>query len=670
MSQYDSVYAVLQKPVSEHSRNVFPLEHAHSYSMKAGQITPIKCIHFKPADYFDIKAMDFSITFPMNTAPFLRGRKEFAFYSVYYNAVWSLFNQYQATRKDLKTSVFGNTPTITSEPRISLLQLYAQAFNQWLMFMYYDKLIPLVIGSDNPTNISIAQRNWLNGTYGGCFYTDSSWHPIYDNINNTNILDSVAAAHFLKDFDYLPSSRNRVIVFDVVGHWRAYSWIRKLDMLGYGNLYPLLRFAANNISQFVSDTDFSDTSAIAASLANCERVIMGVLVQLVNSCCRYAGTYANMTDPVFKMVNLYPICAYNSIFYHFFRNSYYDLDYKSQDYSLDFVTLNPVRDNEVYTSDFSMRFLDIEYHQWKKDKFTAVLPDQQFGAVSAVSLNWPSQFEIKGASASLNANNFDSVYQNTNGFILGEKSGSYSQFVIPTNNIASQFDVIALKRSEMLQQYRQQLMRAGNKTSDIFRALYGGAPRSEHSEDIIPHFMDTFGEDIFIDPVTSTADTGQGSQGNLGDLSARGKFSGQSGSIKFNAGHDFGCILCLAYIVPTAEYNSYMIDRHLQELTPEQHYIEQFENLGLEDIYSDELNSMTAQNGLQSLGKVPRYHQKKSEVDVVHGAFCSANLNISYGLLNVSGTFFGDFNHWVSPRTELQNRQSTSLRDFYINPNI
>ena len=62
MSKFDSVYAVLQKPVSEHSRNVFPLEHAHSYSMKAGQITPIKCIHFKPADYFDIKAMDFSIT--------------------------------------------------------------------------------------------------------------------------------------------------------------------------------------------------------------------------------------------------------------------------------------------------------------------------------------------------------------------------------------------------------------------------------------------------------------------------------------------------------------------------------------------------------------------------------------------------------------------------------
>lgn len=113
-----------------------------------------------------------------------------------------------------------------------------------------------------------------------------------------------------------------------------------------------------------------------------------------------------------------------------------------------------------------------------------------------------------------------------------------------------------------------------------------------------------------------------------------------------------------------------MIDRHLQELTPEQHYIEQFENLGLEDIYSDELNSLTAQNGLQSLGKVPRYHQKKCEVDVVHGAFCSAQVGLQFGAFSEFGNFYGDFNHWVSPRTELQNRQSTSLRDFYINPSV
>ena len=126
----DSVYSALQKPVAQHGRNVFPLDNNHAFSMKAGHITPVKALHFKPKDYFDIKISDFSITFPMNTAPFLRGRKETALYSVYYNAIWSLFNQYQATRSDPKSSAFANVSTNLqnlAEPRIALFELYNAA---------------------------------------------------------------------------------------------------------------------------------------------------------------------------------------------------------------------------------------------------------------------------------------------------------------------------------------------------------------------------------------------------------------------------------------------------------------------------------------------------------------------------------------------------------------
>ena len=129
----DAVASHLLKPKAERGRNMFPLDNRQVYSIKAGQINPVKAIHFIPGDYFDITAHDFSMTFPMNTAAFLRGRKETAFYSVYYNAVWSLFNQYMAGRNDDKTSAFGFKPKL-EEPRIAQMELYADVFIQ---FVYY-----------------------------------------------------------------------------------------------------------------------------------------------------------------------------------------------------------------------------------------------------------------------------------------------------------------------------------------------------------------------------------------------------------------------------------------------------------------------------------------------------------------------------------------------------
>ena len=140
----DNIYSVLQKPVAKHGRNQFNLNNQHVYSMKAGQIIPVKAIHFMPNDYLKMKAKDFSITFPMNSAPFLRARKEFSFYSVYYSAVWSLFNQYMAGRLDPKTSAFGIEP-ILQEPRIKLLNLFAGILNQFGAYVFLEHYVPTVI---------------------------------------------------------------------------------------------------------------------------------------------------------------------------------------------------------------------------------------------------------------------------------------------------------------------------------------------------------------------------------------------------------------------------------------------------------------------------------------------------------------------------------------------
>lgn len=675
MSKYESVYSVLQKPVAEHSRNVFPLENAHSYSMKAGQITPIKAFHYKPKDFLKMKVSDFSITFPMNTAPFLRGRKEFAFYNVYYNSIWSLFNQFQSTRNDNKTSAFGQSPDLAHEPSIPLLQLYSAVLNQWLGYMDYTHFISLDNTTRDEDSLAALRGGWLLQTYNGPFAvgdggTGQSIYAVLTDITKFSHDFWVDLSHdFTGNVNGVEDRRS--VYLDIVGQWRWSSYCRKLDMFGYGNIYPLLRAAENYIIDLIADCDFTNTSDVQLCQDNITDRVMALIKTIVESCIRYTGTIVNPVYGSPRHVNLYPICAYNSIFYHFFRNSFYDLNYWVRDYSLDFVQ-NLMVANELKLEYFSRRFLDIEYHQWKKDRFTGVLPDQQFGAVSSMSLNVVGNLNDYNVYVNgLQTGNVDGSSISPTYKLQMIQGQSYGSVTVKSGVTSStNFDVIALKRAEMLQNYRQTLMRAGNKTTDVFRALYGQSPSSEHVEDIIPQFLETFGEDIFIDPVTSTADTGQGSQGNLGDLSARGKFSGQSGNIQFNAGGNFGCLICLAYVVPTAEYNSYMLDPHLSELTPEQHFIPQFENLGLEDIYSDELNCLRSLNNLASRGKAPRYHHKKSEVDQVHGAFCSLQLYDNWGLKNYFQKFYGDFNHWVSPRTDMQQQTNLRLRDFYINPNV
>lgn len=680
----DIASAALLKPNASRGRNQFPLDHKHVYSIKSGQITPVKALHFIPDDYFDIQAHDFSLTFPMNTAAFLRGRKETSFYSVYYSAVWSLFNQYMAQRVDNKTSAFTQTPRL-SEPRISLFHLYLACYQQFGGYLFYKYYLPAYVQSqslmtDNVKSqfLKVIQEDWL----GSNIEYSSPW-KLYFKKTYTGQLDISPNIEFelphnlpafevgFTGFGYIDTIDDDPtygeVYQDIVGHFRAYSYIRKLDMLGYGNLYPLFKTCEKQIA-----------SAVSLNPDNVANIITLYCSSLYAHICGLSATFDGIISspditPIFTYINVYAICAYNSVFYHFFRNSYYDTNYNCHDYSLDFISTDGGRlNNTLGMRDFTLRFLDIEYHQWKKDIFTSVLPDTQFGAVSSLSFTGTLQSDIPTSGV------YTAQVDNNKLLRVG---GSASQGLYYTNwTMDNAFDVIALKRAEMLQDYRQTLMRAGNKTSNIFKALYGGAPSSEHEDDVIPRFLETFGEDIFVDPVESTAATGEQVNGHLGDLSARGKFKGDSKHIKFNAGYNYGVILCLTYVVPEAEYNSYMLDKHNLELSPEAHFLPAYENFGLEPVYSDELNSLVPRNDIKVLGYAPRYYHKKMALDMVHGAFVSLPAHFLQPLTFDPRTstydplyfddFFGDFNHWVSPRTDMQGREITRLRDFYINPSV
>ena len=128
------------KPTEKCARNAFDLGNKHVYSAKAGMIIPVKAIHTVPGDHFEIKISDFTQTFPMNTAAFLRGRKEFALYFVPYKQSWSNFNQYIATREDVYSS---NMNSITYEPRMSLYDIQLICL-EFVALYCHDVILPKV----------------------------------------------------------------------------------------------------------------------------------------------------------------------------------------------------------------------------------------------------------------------------------------------------------------------------------------------------------------------------------------------------------------------------------------------------------------------------------------------------------------------------------------------
>lgn len=660
-------------------RNNFDLYNAHAYSQKAGVIEPIKCVHTVPKDFFDIDIEDSTQTFAMNSAAFLKARKEISAYYVPYNYIWSNFNQYQATREDPKSSIL-KTRGIAYEPRVALSTLYLASLEFFAGYVYREyalKIFALINWmADRPFGVDPADFE-TNGYYKSLFETNKAnfdrtqtTNGAFHFVTNVSAFELLSGVSSSQDFFLRDAETYQDLYMDVVGCYRWSYWLRKLDMLGYGNLLPVFDQALVKITtiydSFVSSivgggsldpTHFWENTGQPDVIS----VIAEMWDILKNSCI--GNSSATTFNEAARFVSVYPLFAYNHIFYHMFRNSYYDLDYDVRNYNCDFLDCTSLAGSVLHNFDLPARFFDLAHHQYKKDMFTGVLPDVQFGVVTSVDITGVSIINDSLIGLSVNQ---DVKASASNGkiYVTGSASPQDSVF-----NIPSAFDVLALKRAEMLQVYHQNLMRAGNRTSDIFKAIYGSDPKSElHNS---PYFAEVLGEDMNLDPVISTADTGHGDNGSLGDIAARGLFGG-SRHFKFST-EDFGCLLFLAYVVPEPFYNSTRIDPHLMNLTPEDHLIPELMNLGFSPVLSEWLcNIVSSATNLNIVrGYAPPYLEFKTDISLAHGAFASAKVVMTkYNSHNFNAVHRGSLSHWVATRIDMQSENVTSLKTFYIHPSV
>lgn len=477
---------------------------------------------------------------------------------------------------------------------------------------------------------------------------------------NTDSTPGVTVPYYLKDIHNVP--------------WYNNIW-NLLDFFGYGNFLYL--------KDYIEDSDNFDNDDWLALID------------------KYKGRYVNIFRPA----------AYQHIWYDYIRNKYFDnYEYEQGAFLPDYVkyfnfddiqcdtfanSVIPI-DTTTVNAAVNLRIFGLfsqRYVQYKQDLIQSVLPSQQFGVVSDVQIDvdtklinfdtgQPSYPIPNNSSAVLSLGDVSSADGNiiSDGGELTDVDTELIQIRTPhTHNQAisisgqkGNFDVIALKRAEALQKWRQNVMRAGNMVDDNFRAHFGVTPRYEADNNALK--LGSFEGTLNVNTVETTAISSESGNNKVGDLGATATCVINGQKINFKCS-DYGVIVCTQYFRPESEYSSTMIDRAVTLHEPFDFFTPEFCNLGLNPIQMLDYNFMD-RNPDEILGFASQYWWYKQALDKCHGQFAKfvADSYVS-GIGHARTLFKGSQVMWDAPRiidmeAYLDGNVVRSKSSFYMNPNI
>ena len=359
--------------------------------------------------------------------------------------------------------------------------------------------------------------------------------------------------------------------------------------------------------------------------------------------------------------NPFRLAAYNYIWYNEYRQQYYDNGMNnvpspnaSYLFNFDDLQCNTLANAEISSSQRLAAMSQMRYRCWKKDLYTGLMPSTQFGSVST----------IDGSISALNAST-------GNRFLTSDSLGNINLSAVVQSgdtyppvmqsslaNLNSSLDVIALRRSEAIQIWRENALRAGNRVADNMMAHYGIA---SDFKDHRPSYLGSVSSPLNIGDVMATANSDYSGNTNpntnVGDIAGKGLSSLDEKVFKFDS-KDFGVIMAISSILPEAEYNAQGVSRPNQLLEAEDFFVPEYENLGLEAVSSQTFVN-TATTAAKVVGYAPRYWSYKTKLDKCYDIFRTGGINAP----------------WCSPKFDVSAALSSPpsslpLATLYVNPKI
>lgn len=355
---------------------------------------------------------------------------------------------------------------------------------------------------------------------------------------------------------------------------------------------------------------------------------------------RNYGTSVPLTDSSYSQKNrfnlnlsVFPLLAYKKFCQDYFRYSQWqnsspylwNIDYFTGVTQQLFSSVPAASDS--YWSNNTL--FDLEYCNWNKDMFMGVLPDTQFGDVAILdtgglsSQDLPVEAKISSSSSSRTYLG-DKISPSGSGFSInaGPDAVASNPLVVSLPSIAASFDVLALRRGEALQRWKEISLNVPQNYRAQVKA-HLGVDVGEHMSG-----MSTYvgGDSSSLD-ISEVINTNLQSGDSQSEAVIAGKGVGSSqGSEKFEA-RDWGVLMCIYHNVPLLDYVSSAPDPQLFVSQNTDLPIPELDSIGMQSIpismYSNSDKELVAgfASSDYTMGYLPRYYSWKTSYDYVLGAF-------------------------------------------------
>lgn len=373
-------------------------------------------------------------------------------------------------------------------------------------------------------------------------------------------------------------------------------------------------------------------------------------------------------------VSIFPFLAYKKFCQDYFRYSQWQ-DSSPYLWNIDYYTgtAQPLFSSIPSAGDSYWKgntMFDLEYCNWNKDMFMGVLPDSQFGDVASIdtggikSQDLPLQAKISSSSSSTVYLGAKVSSSDTNFSVnAGPSAVQSNPLVVSLPAVAASFDVLALRRGEALQRWKEISLNVPQNYRAQIKAHFGVDVGENMSG------MSTYvgGDSSSLD-ISEIVNTNLQSGDSSSEAVIAGKGVGSSqGSEKFEA-RDWGILMCIYHNVPLLDYVISAPDPQLFVSQNTDLPIPELDSIGMQSIpvsmYSNsDLELVTGFHSSDlTVGYLPRYYNWKTSYDYVLGSFTTTE------------------KEWVAPITPAiwKNMLSTVTADsssityniFKVNPSV
>lgn len=333
-------------------------------------------------------------------------------------------------------------------------------------------------------------------------------------------------------------------------------------------------------------------------------------------------------------VSIFPFLAYKKFCQDYFRYSQWqnsspylwNIDYYG---GVSQQIFNPLPSSgDKYWTNNTM--FDLEYCNWNKDLFMGILPDTQFGDVAIIdtgglsSQDLPVRAKISSSSSSQTYLG-DKINPPGSNFSVnaGPNAVASNPLVVSLPSIAASFDVLALRRGEALQRWKEISLNVPQNYRAQIKAHFGVDVGENMSG--MSTYVGGDSSSLDISEVVNTAlATGLDTE-NPATIAGKGVGSSQ-GSEKFEA-RDWGVLMCIYHNVPLLDYVSSAPDPQFFVAHNTDLPIPELDSIGMQSIpismYSNSDKELVAgfASSDYTMGYLPRYYSWKTSYDYVLGAF-------------------------------------------------